>query len=50
MQYILGIDIGTGSTKAVAVGTDHKAFDSSQYFYPKNAMQISLVIANKILN
>ncbi|MBB5634920.1 gluconokinase [Pedobacter cryoconitis] len=39
MQYILGIDIGTGSTKAVAVGTDHKAFDSSQYFYPTNVAQ-----------
>jgi gluconokinase len=34
MDYILGIDIGTGSTKAVAVGADHKAFDSSQFFYP----------------
>ncbi|CAM3939273.1 gluconate kinase, FGGY family [Pedobacter westerhofensis] len=34
MEYILGIDIGTGSTKAVAVGMDHIAFDSSQYFYP----------------
>ncbi len=39
MQYILGIDIGTGSTKAVAVGTDHKAFDSSQYFYPTKVEQ-----------
>jgi len=39
MQYILGIDIGTGSTKAVAVGTAHKAFDSSQYFYPTNVDQ-----------
>ncbi|MCX2480460.1 gluconokinase [Pedobacter sp. MC2016-15] len=36
MEYILGIDIGTGSTKAVAVGMDHIAFDSSQYFYPTN--------------
>lgn len=34
MKYILGIDIGTGSTKAVAVGKDHIAFESSQYFYP----------------
>ncbi|KIO76112.1 gluconokinase [Pedobacter lusitanus] len=39
MQYILGTDIGTGSTKAVAVGTDHRAFDSSQYFYPTNVDQ-----------
>lgn len=37
MEYILGIDIGTGSTKAVAVGVDHIAFESSQYFYPTNA-------------
>lgn len=34
MEYILGIDIGTGSTKAVAVGMDQIAFESSQYFYP----------------
>jgi gluconokinase len=34
MDYILGIDVGTGSTKAVAVGTDLKAFESSQVFYP----------------
>ena len=39
MQYILGIDIGTGSTKAVAVNTACKAFDSSQYFYPTNVAQ-----------
>jgi len=34
MNYILGIDIGTGSTKAVAVDLNYRAFDSSQYFYP----------------
>jgi gluconokinase len=39
MEYILGIDIGTGSTKAVAVGPDRIAFDSSQYFYPTDTMQ-----------
>jgi len=33
MKYTLGIDIGTGSTKAVAVGVDYHAFDSSQFFY-----------------
>lgn len=33
MKYILGIDIGTGSTKAVAVDFDYRAFDSSQHFY-----------------
>lgn len=37
MNYILGIDIGTGSTKAVGVGLDHAAFASSQYFYPTTA-------------
>ncbi len=39
MEYILGIDIGTGSTKAVAVGMDHTAFDSSQYFYQTDTLQ-----------
>ena len=34
MGYILGIDIGTGSTKAVAVGLDYVAIKSSQRFYP----------------
>lgn len=35
MKYILGIDIGTGSTKAVAVDcNDHHVIDSSQHFYP----------------
>jgi len=33
MKYILGIDIGTGSTKAVAVDLKYNAFDSSQCFY-----------------
>lgn len=33
MKYILGIDIGTGSTKAVAVDLKYSAFDSSQCFY-----------------
>jgi gluconokinase len=37
MKYILGIDIGTGSTKAVAVGLDHIAAESSQFFYPTMA-------------
>lgn len=39
MEYILGIDIGTGSTKAVAVGLDHIAFESSQFFYPTDTTQ-----------
>ena len=39
MKYILGIDIGTGSTKAVAVDLEYVAFDSSQFFYPTQAQQ-----------
>jgi len=39
MKYILGIDVGTGSTKAVAVGLDLLAAGSSQYFYPTTASQ-----------
>lgn len=33
MEYLLGIDIGTGSTKAVAVSTAGVTLDSSQRFY-----------------
>jgi gluconokinase len=32
--YILGVDIGTGSVKAVAVDLNGEAFDSSQVHYP----------------
>ena len=32
--YILGVDIGTGSVKAVAVGVDGEAIDSSHVHYP----------------
>jgi gluconokinase len=32
--YILGIDIGTGSTKAVAVNFDGKSIATSQHYYP----------------
>lgn len=39
MEFILGIDIGTGSTKAVAVGLNHQAFESSQHFYPTTIRQ-----------
>ena len=34
MGYILGIDIGTGSTKAVAVNLDLEAISVSQFYYP----------------
>lgn len=32
--YLLGVDIGTGSTKAVAVDLNGQAFDVAQYYYP----------------
>ncbi len=34
MQYVTGIDIGTGSAKAVAVNLDGKIIASTQFFYP----------------
>ncbi|MGY4384511.1 gluconokinase [Pedobacter sp. UYP24] len=34
MAYILGIDIGTGSTKAVAVNANNKVLAVAQYHYP----------------
>jgi len=34
-KYILGVDIGTGSVKAVAVGLGGEAMDSSQVHYPQ---------------
>lgn len=34
MKYILGIDIGTGSTKAVALNLNYEAIDSVQQHYP----------------
>jgi gluconokinase len=33
-QYILGIDIGTGSTKGVALNVNGAVFATSQYHYP----------------
>ncbi len=35
--YLLGIDIGTGSTKAVAVDLEGKSVGSSQHHYPVNS-------------
>ena len=32
--YLLGIDIGTGSTKAIAITYDGASLDSSQHYYP----------------
>lgn len=34
MDYVLGVDIGTGSSKAVAVGYDSLPVGTSQYHYP----------------
>lgn len=39
MKYILGIDIGTGSTKAVALGADFKPLVSAQFHYPTQQRQ-----------
>ncbi len=33
MEYVLGIDIGTGSVKAVAVDLEGKSFEVSQQHY-----------------
>lgn len=38
-SYILGIDIGTGSTKAVAVGLNGKVISTAQHFYPVKTPQ-----------
>jgi gluconokinase len=37
--YLLGIDIGTGSTKTVAVDMDGKSVGSSQHYYPAHSPQ-----------
>ncbi|MEO8764332.1 MAG: gluconokinase [Ginsengibacter sp.] len=36
-QYIIGLDIGTGSTKAVALATNGKVIASSQFYYSTNS-------------
>ena len=38
-QYLLGIDIGTGSTKAVAVDFEGKALGLTQHYYPVKSLQ-----------
>lgn len=40
MEYILGIDIGTGSTKAVSVDLNYKSIGSSQQFYPTDSSEV----------
>lgn len=37
MGYILGVDIGTGSTKAVAVNLDNEVIAVSQQYYPTDS-------------
>jgi len=37
MEYVLGVDIGTGSVKAVAVNMQGIAFADHQLFYPYNS-------------
>jgi gluconokinase len=39
MKYIIGIDIGTGSAKAVAVNLDSEPFDVAQHHYPTHCPQ-----------
>jgi gluconokinase len=34
MEYFLGVDIGTGSTKAIAVGADGTVYKTAQNYYP----------------
>ena len=38
-KYIIGIDIGTGSTKALALGFDGEILAHSQSFYPTESIQ-----------
>jgi gluconokinase len=37
MEYVLGIDIGTGSVKAVAVNSQCRSIEVCQYHYPFNS-------------
>ena len=37
MKYVLGIDIGTGSVKAVSVDLQFKSVETSQHYYPFNS-------------
>ncbi|MFC3560361.1 gluconokinase [Pedobacter jamesrossensis] len=34
MKYLIGVDIGTGSTKAVALNLEYQPIATSQFFYP----------------
>ncbi|WP_421944766.1 gluconokinase [Pedobacter sp.] len=39
MEYILGIDIGTGSTKAVALNLNYEPISTSQHYYPTHSVK-----------
>ena len=39
MTYIIGLDIGTGSTKAVALNLQYEPITSSQFFYPTESLK-----------
>lgn len=39
MKYILGIDIGTGSTKAVALNLNYEPISTSQHYYPTHSIK-----------
>jgi gluconokinase len=38
-QYVTGVDIGTGSTKAVAINTEGKVIAASRFYYSANSPQ-----------
>ncbi len=38
MEYVVGIDIGTGSVKAVALNLVGKSIDVAQHYYPSNSL------------
>ena len=38
-DYVLGVDIGTGSAKAIALNTDGKVMGVSRFYYPTNSPQ-----------
>ncbi|KQR72676.1 gluconokinase [Pedobacter sp. Leaf176] len=39
MNYLIGLDIGTGSTKAVALNLQYEPITSSQFFYPTESLK-----------
>src|SRR6478672_1057925 len=38
-HYVTGVDIGTGSTKAVAINSKRNVIAASQFYYPAKAPQ-----------